>query len=98
MYAVLNKRRGQPNELIAHTQAAVEVMTSGLHTSWNAVNIMLDKKVYHGNQRTKERVRKYASILLRPRVLRCTLDGPDNMGCCAEQVDNHGKVVDTMIV
>ena len=67
-------------------------------TSRDAVNVVLDQEVDHGDQRAKEGVGKELSVLHGLWVLGCRLDGADNVRDGAEQVHNHRNVVDVMIV
>lgn len=67
-------------------------------TSWNAVDVVLNEKVDHGNQGTKESVRKQPAVLLCLGVLGCALDGHDDVGDGADEVNSHGNVVDVMVV
>lgn len=62
------------------------------------MDIVLDEKVDHGNQCSKESVTKQLSVLLGLDVLGSGRDGADNVGDGAEQVNNHGNVVDVVVV
>lgn len=62
------------------------------------MDIVLDEKVDHGDQCSKESVSKQLSVLLGPGVLGGGLDGANNVRDGAEQVDNHSNVVEVVIV
>ena len=62
------------------------------------MDIVLNEKVDHGNQCSEETVAKQLSVLLGLGVLRGGLDGASNVRDGAEQVDNHGNVVDIVII
>jgi hypothetical protein len=62
------------------------------------MDIVLDEKVHHGNKCSKESVGKQLSVLLGLGVLGSGRDGADNVGDGAEQVNNHGDIVNVVVV
>jgi hypothetical protein len=62
------------------------------------VDLVLDKQRNHWNQSAKESEAKELSVLLRFGVLGSRHHGASDVRDCAEQIYNHGNIVDKVIV
>lgn len=67
-------------------------------TSRNAVDVVLDKEIDHWDKSSKEGIGKDRSKSVRLGVLWGGLHRADNMGDGADQVHEHGNVVNVMII
>lgn len=62
------------------------------------MDFVLDEEMGHRKQGTKESKGKEFPVLCSLGVLRGRLDGANDMRECAEQVDNHGDIMDIMVI
>jgi len=74
------------------------ISKTAIVTSWDAVDVVLDKEIDHWDNGSEEGIGKDRSVSVRLGILWGSLHRANNMGDSADQVHEHGNVVNVMIV